>query len=217
MTWNEKLSSEYTKPYYKSLFEFVESEYKSGNVYPPKDLILNALNLTSYENVKCVIIGQDPYQTPGAAMGLSFSVPDGTKIPPSLINIYKELNYEFGYPIPSTGNLTYWAKQGVLLLNSILTVRAHQSASHRGRGWEQYTDAIIKAVDDKPEPVVFMLWGNYAKNKAYLITNQKHLILKAVHPSPYSADKGFFGCGHFKACNEYLMSNNVEPIDWQVR
>lgn len=219
MNWSDILKDEYSKPYYSKLYDFVNHEYdtQSGQVYPPKDLILNALNLTPYDDVKCVILGQDPYHTPGAAMGLSFSVPDGVKIPPSLINIYKELNTEFGYPIPNTGNLTPWAKQGVLLLNSILTVKAHQPASHHGKGWEEYTDAIIRAVNDKPEPVVFMLWGNFAKEKASLITNPKHLILKTSHPSPYSANAGFLGCNHFKLCNDYLTTHGIKPIDWQIK
>ena len=174
------------------------------------------LNLTPFDKVKCVIIGQDPYHEPNQAMGLSFSVPDTTPIPPSLQNIYTELNNEFGYPIPNTGNLTKWAKQGVLLLNAVLTVRAHQAASHRNQGWEQYTDAIIKTLNTKETPVVYLLWGAYARNKKTLITNPQHLILEAPHPSPLSAYRGFLGCGHFKKCNEYLVSKGITPIDWQI-
>ena len=214
--WDNKLKDEYTKDYYKNLYEFVTKEYATQTIYPPSNLILNALNLTPFDKVKCVIIGQDPYHEPNQAMGLSFSVPDTTPIPPSLQNIYTELNNEFGYPIPNTGNLTKWAKQGVLLLNAVLTVRAHQAASHRNQGWEQYTDAIIKALNTKETPVVYLLWGVYARNKKTLITNPQHLILEAPHPSPLSAYRGFFGCGHFKKCNEYLVSKGITPIDWQI-
>lgn len=213
-TWSDILQSEAQKPYYKELYDFVENEYASKTCYPPADKILNALELTPYENVKCVIIGQDPYHNEGQAMGLSFSVPDGIRLPPSLLNIYKELRNEFGYEIPDTGNLTEWAKQGVLLLNSSLTVEAHKPASHSGHGWETLTDALISATNIKEDPIVFMLWGNFAKAKAPLITNRAHLVLRAAHPSPFSANNGFFGCNHFKKCNDFLTANGKTPIDW---
>lgn len=219
MEWSDILAPEYAKPYYKDLYDFVTNEYNDPNktIYPPCDKIFNALRLTPYDNVKCVIIGQDPYHGPNQAMGLSFSVPDGIRIPPSLQNIYKELNTEFGYPIPDTGNLTKWAKEGVLLLNAVLTVEEHAPASHQNKGWETYTDAIIKSLNQKETPVVFLLWGNFARSKRDLITNPKHLVLEAPHPSPFSANRGFFGCNHFKKCNNYLSQNNIKPIDWQIK
>lgn len=216
MTWNEIISKEKEKDYYNDLYDFVKSEYDSTTCYPPFDKIMNAFNLTPYDDVKCVILGQDPYHGPNQAMGLSFSVNKDIAIPRSLQNIYKEINAELGCPIPTHGDLTAWANQGVLLLNAILTVRAHTPASHSGKGWEEYTDAILSSLNDKDTPVVFMLWGNFAKSKKQLITNKNHLILEACHPSPFSADRGFFGCGHFKKCNEFLASHNIQPIDWQI-
>lgn len=214
--WHNLLNKEYQKPYYQELYQFISNEYKTSTIYPPANLIENALALTPYDEIKCVILGQDPYHNPGQAMGLAFSVPETEKIPPSLINIYKEIQAEYQFPIPNHGDLTYWAKQGVLLLNSILTVRKNQAASHRNKGWENYTDAIINIVNQKTTPVVFMLWGNYAKSKENMITNPKHLILKAPHPSPFSANYGFFGCQHFKKCNDYLEKNNIKTIDWKI-
>lgn len=215
-TWNDVLKDEYGKPYYKDLYDFVRKEYAEHTCYPPEDKILNALNLTPYENVKCVIIGQDPYHNPNQAMGLCFSVPKGVDTPPSLLNIYKELQSEYGYPIPNNGDLTKWAKEGVLMINAVLTVRAHKAASHQGKGWETYTDAIIKAVNEKTTPVVFLLWGNFARSKKTLITNPIHHVLETTHPSPLSASRGFLGCGHFKKCNEFLTQDNLQPIDWQI-
>ena len=216
MDWNTFINNEKQKPYYNDLYNFVEKEYKETTCYPPFDKILNALNLTPYDKVKCVILGQDPYHEPNQAMGLSFSVAPGIPIPRSLQNIYAELENEFGCYIPNNGDLTKWANQGVLLLNSVLTVRAHAAASHSGHGWENYTDAILSELNNKQEPVVFLLWGNFARSKKNLITNTKHLILETTHPSPFSANKGFMGCGHFKKCNEYLIKNNITPIDWQI-
>lgn len=214
--WEKLNAEEQQKDYYHKLYDFVTNEYKNNTCYPPFDKILNALNLTPYENVKCVILGQDPYHEPNQAMGLSFSVAPGVAIPRSLQNIYKELKYELGCYIPNNGDLTKWAKQGVLLLNSVLTVRAHDAASHSGQGWETYTDAILSELNKKDTPVVFLLWGNFAKSKRSLITNPKHLILEATHPSPFSASSGFFGCNHFSKCNDFLTKNGMTPIDWQI-
>jgi uracil-DNA glycosylase len=214
--WTTALASEHEKPYYKALFDFIQNEYATKTVYPPKNKIMNATATTPLENVKCVILGQDPYHEPNQAMGLSFSVNKGVNIPPSLKNIYKELNAEFGYYIPNHGDLTKWAKQGVLLLNSTLTVEAGKANFHRGHGWETYTDAIIKIVNQQERPIVYLLWGKAAQEKASLITNPRHLILKTSHPSPYSANAGFLGCGHFKQCNDFLMSCGIAPINWQI-
>lgn len=216
MNWTEFNNTEKAKPYYNNLYDFVSEEYKTNTCYPPFEKILNALSLTPFEKVKCVILGQDPYHGPGQAMGLSFSVNKNIPIPRSLQNIYAEIKSEFGYDIPSHGDLTQWAEQGVLLLNSVLTVRAHAAASHSNHGWEQYTDAILSELNKKETPIVFMLWGNFARSKKSLITNPQHLILETTHPSPFSADKGFLGCGHFKTCNEFLTKNNMTPIDWQI-
>lgn len=216
MIWKEIMHDYLESQDYKDLMARVNEEYRNYQVFPPKDLVFNALKLTPYDKVTCVWIGQDPYHDDGQAMGLSFSVPDNVKIPPSLQNIYKEINAEFGYPIPTTGNLTQLAERGVLMLNAVLTVRAHQPASHKNLGWEQCTDEIIKAVNAKDEPVVFMLWGNFAKQKAKLITNPHHLILTSGHPSPLSV-RYFLGNNHFKQCNEFLEKNGKDPIDWQIR
>jgi uracil-DNA glycosylase len=215
MDWKDVLSDYMNSEQYKALQKRVCEEYKQYEVFPPKNLIYNALSLTPYENVRVAIYGQDPYILPRQAMGLAFSVPDGVQIPPSLRNIYKEIIQEFGCPMPSTGNLTQWAQQGVLLLNSVLTVRAYQSASHKNIGWEECTDEIIKAINKKDDPVVFMLWGNFAKKKAELITNPKHLVLTSGHPSPLSC-RYFFGNNHFKKCNEFLEKNGKGPIDWTI-
>jgi uracil-DNA glycosylase len=216
MTWKEVMKDYLESDEYKNLMARVNDEYKNHQVFPPKNLVFNALRLTPYENVNTLILGQDPYHDVGQAMGLSFSVPDGIKVPPSLQNIYKEINAEFGYPIPQTGNLTKWAEQGVLLINSVLTVRAHQAASHKDLGWDKCTDEIIKAVNAKDEPVVFMLWGNFAKKKAHLITNPKHLVLTSGHPSPLSV-RYFIGNNHFKKCNEFLEKNGMNAIDWEIK
>lgn len=216
MNWNEIIEKEKQKPYYDKLYEFVENEYKNNTCYPPFEKILNALNFTSYDDVKCVILGQDPYHGPNQAMGLSFSVEPKVAIPRSLQNIYKELNKEYGTYIPNNGDLTKWAKQGVLLLNTVLTVRAHEPQSHMGKGWEEYTDAIIKSLNEKNKPIVYLLWGEKARAKKEIITNKNHLILETSHPSPYSANRGFFGCNHFKDCNNFLIQHGYMPIDWQI-
>ena len=206
--WAKVLAPEYEKPYYKKLFDFVGKEYGTQTVYPPGDDIFNAFHLTPLKNIKCVIIGQDPYHGDGQAHGLSFSV--------SLKNIYKELHDDLGCYIPNNGYLVKWAEQGVLMLNAVLTVRAHKPASHQGKGWEEFTDAAIRAVNNLNQPVVFLLWGNFAKKKAEMLDNPNHLILTAPHPSPYSASSGFFGCKHFSQANDFLQKHGVEPIDWQI-
>ncbi len=214
--WAAALAPEYKKPYYKKLFDFVGNEYATRQVFPPGDDIFNAFHLTPLSNVKCVIIGQDPYHEPGQAHGLCFSVKPGTDIPPSLVNIYKELEDDLGCRIPNNGYLIKWARQGVLMLNAVLTVRAHQAASHQGKGWEEFTDAAIRIVNEQDRPIVFLLWGSFAQKKALMLNNPKHLILKAPHPSPLSAYRGFFGCRHFSKTNEFLQANGIEPIDWQI-
>ena len=210
------IEEESKKDYYKKLHEFVYKAYEEHTIFPDKKNIFAALKYTPYENVKVVILGQDPYHGLGEAHGMAFSVCPGIKIPPSLQNIYKELHEEIGCYIPNNGYLMKWAHQGVLLLNSVLTVQKDLPASHRGIGWEAFTDKIIEEVNKKDEPVVFMLWGNFAKSKASLITNPKHLVLTCAHPSPFSARYGFFGCNHFKKANEFLKENGKQPIDWQI-
>ena len=214
--WANVLKPEYSKDYYKKLFEFVGQEYSTTTVYPPGDDIFNAFHLTPLKDVKVVIIGQDPYHEPGQAHGLSFSVKPGIEIPPSLQNIYKELETDCGCYIPNNGYLVKWAEQGVLLLNAVLTVRAHQAASHQRKGWEEFTDAAIKIVNSENRPIVFMLWGSFARSKKAMLNNPNHLILEAPHPSPLSAYRGFFGCHHFSQANEFLVKNGVNPIDWQI-
>ena len=214
--WANALKPEYRKDYYKKLFEFVGIEYASNTVYPPGDDIFNAFHLTPLKDVKVVIIGQDPYHEPNQAHGLSFSVKPGVDIPPSLQNIYKELQDDLGCYIPNNGYLVKWAKQGVLLLNAVLTVRAHAAASHQGKGWEEFTDAAIKIVNAENRPIVFMLWGSFARSKKAMLDNPQHLILEAPHPSPLSAYRGFFGCKHFSKANEFLKEHGVSPIDWQI-
>lgn len=212
--WAEALKDEFHKDYYRRLYSFVKEEYASYIVYPPSDKLFTALHVTPLKEVRAVILGQDPYHEPGQAMGMSFSVPDGVDIPPSLKNIYKEIHEDVGEKIPDSGDLTRWAKQGVLLLNAVLTVRAHQANSHKGKGWEQFTDAVIRAVDREDRPVVFMLWGRNARDKKDLIVNKKHLVLEAAHPSPLSAYNGFFGCRHFSKCNRFLEENGAMPVSW---
>ena len=215
--WLDAIGDEFKKPYYVDLYKFVKEEYSKNVVYPPSEDIFNALHLTPLKDVKVLILGQDPYHEPGQAHGLSFSVKPGmADTPPSLVNIYKELNDDLGLYVPNNGYLKKWADQGVLLLNTVLTVRAHQANSHKGRGWEQFTDAIIRAVNEKDSPVVYMLWGKPAQMKKAMLNNPKHLILEAPHPSPLSAYRGFFGCKHFSKCNEFLKANGLEPIDWQI-
>lgn len=215
--WLEAVRTEFSKPYYKELFEFVKEEYSRCVIYPPADDIFNAFHFTPLSKVKVLLLGQDPYHNEKQAHGLSFSVlPEQKDIPPSLQNIYKELNSDLGCYIPNNGYLKKWADQGVLLLNTVLTVRAHNANSHQGRGWEQFTDAIIQAVNRLDRPVVYFLWGAPAQKKAAMLNNPKHLVLKAPHPSPLSAYRGFFGCKHFSKCNEFLTANGIEPIDWQI-
>ena len=214
--WEAVLTAEVKKPYYKKLYEKVKSEYETTVVYPPSEEIFTAFNLTDLENVKVLILGQDPYHEPGQAHGLSFSVKPGVQIPPSLLNIYKELQDELGLYIPNNGYLTKWASQGVLMLNTVLTVRAHAANSHKGIGWEEFTDAAIKALNELDKPVVYMLWGSNAASKEKMLTNKKQLVLKAPHPSPLSSYRGFFGCNHFIKCNEYLKANGLSEIDWQI-
>ena len=214
--WLPALSPEFKKSYYRELYDKVNYEYRHYKVFPESRDLFSAFSLTPLSKVKVVILGQDPYHNDGQAHGLCFSVKPGVDIPPSLQNIYKELHEELGCYIPNNGCLVPWARQGVLLLNTVLTVRAHQAFSHRGIGWEQFTDAAIKAVDELDRPVVFMLWGRPAGEKAAMLHNSGHLILKAAHPSPLSAQRGFFGCGHFRACNDFLTEHGEEPIDWQI-
>ncbi len=215
--WLPAIQEEFKKPYYKELFQFVKDEYSRTVIYPPSEDIFNALHLTPLGEVKVLILGQDPYHNENQAHGLSFSVPLSQKeIPPSLQNIYQELHDDLGCEIPNNGYLEKWAKQGVLLLNTVLTVRAHQANSHKGRGWEQFTDAIIQAVNAQDRPVVYLLWGKPAQSKIPMLTNPKHLILQAPHPSPLSAYRGFFGCKHFSRANEFLKANGESPIDWQI-
>ncbi|HPK85428.1 MAG TPA: uracil-DNA glycosylase [Bacteroidales bacterium] len=212
--WKEKLSGEFEKEYFRTLTEFVREEYRTRQVFPPGNKIFNAFDLCPFDSVRVVIIGQDPYHNYGQAHGLCFSVTDGTEFPPSLVNIFKELNRDLGVPVPESGNLERWAAQGVLLLNAILTVRAHQALSHQNRGWEKFTDAAISALNRDRENLVFLLWGAYAQNKGASIDESKHLVLRTVHPSPLSASRGFFGCSHFSKCNQWLVARGMEPIEW---
>ncbi|MDX9690435.1 MAG: uracil-DNA glycosylase [Proteobacteria bacterium] len=213
--WFNQVGGEFDKPYMKELKTFLHNEKQSGKViFPPGSQIFTALNTTAFSDVKVVIIGQDPYHGRGQAHGLCFSVQNGVALPPSLINIYKELSQEFGVPMPRSGNLSGWAEQGVLLLNATLTVREGQAGSHQNKGWETFTDAVIRAVNEQHEHVVFMLWGSYAQKKGAVIDRSRHLVLQAPHPSPLSAHRGFLGCGHFRAANDYLEKNGRTPIDW---
>lgn len=215
--WLEAVQAEFQKPYYKKLYQFVKEEYSKYVIYPPSDDIFNALHLTPLSEVKVLVLGQDPYHNEHQAHGLSFSVlPEQRVIPPSLQNIYQELADDLGCSIPNNGYLEKWARQGVLLLNTVLTVRAHRANSHQGRGWEQFTDALIQAVNAQDRPIVYMLWGRPAQSKIPMLTNPKHLILKASHPSPFSAFRGFFGCRHFSQANAFLQAHGAEPIDWQI-
>ncbi len=214
--WLEPLSEEFRKPYYAELYRKIKAEYASFQVYPPAGDILNAFHLTPLSSVKAVILGQDPYHEPGQAHGLSFSVKPGVQIPPSLVNIYQELHDDLGCYIPDNGCLTKWAEQGVLLLNSVLTVRAHQAFSHAGLGWQTFTDAAIRAVNGQDRPIAFILWGRSAQDKSSMLNNPKHLVLKSPHPSPLSAYRGFFGSRPFSKVNHFLEENGVSPIDWQI-
>lgn len=214
--WNDYLKKEFNKPYYLNLREFLKKEYKEKTIYPPMDDIFNALHFTALKDVKVVIFGQDPYHGKGQAHGLAFSVQKDVKIPPSLRNIYKELKSDLGCYIPDNGYLKKWSDQGVLLLNTVLTVREKDPNSHKNKGWETFTDEIIKVLNKREEPIVFILWGNKSKDKKPLITNDRHLILESTHPSPFSARKGFFGSKCFSKTNEFLESIGKEPIDWQI-
>ena len=216
-SWKNALSDLFDKPYFSQIADHLKAEKAlKTTIYPSGSLIFNAFSLTPYDKVKVVILGQDPYHNVNQAMGLSFSVPDGMKPPPSLMNIFKELHKDIGMPIPSSGNLSTWAKQGVLLLNAVLTVRANEPASHAKIGWTKFTDDVILSLSSQKKGLVFILWGNFAQEKIKLIDSSKHEILKAAHPSPFSAYKGFFGCKHFSATNEYLVKNNIDPIDWAI-
>lgn len=214
-SWKEVLASEFDQPYFGQLTDKVRQEYATNTCYPPGQLIFNAFDLCPFDHVKVVIIGQDPYHEPGQAMGLSFSVPQGITMPPSLINIYKEISADLGVPMPTSGDLTGWAKQGVLLLNATLTVRAHQANSHQRLGWTLFTDAAIKALSERRDHLVFMLWGGFARSKKTLIDPNRHLVLESVHPSPLSANRGgWFGQHQFSRCNAYLEAQGIEPIKW---
>lgn len=215
--WLPCVQREVKKDYYKQLYSFVKQEYSEHVIYPPSDDIFNAMHYTPLSRVKVVIIGQDPYHEENQAHGLSFSVPQSQKkIPPSLQNIYKELQDDLGCYIPNNGYLKKWADQGVLLLNTVLTVRAHEAFAHKDKGWEQFTDALIREVNAQDRPIVYLLWGSPAQKKASMLDNPKHLILKAPHPSPLSVYRGFFGCRHFSQCNDFLVKNGETPIDWQI-
>lgn len=213
-TWQVELQDEFNKPYFEQLIQFVRNEYASGVCYPPGALIFNAFNQCPFDKVKVVLIGQDPYHEPGQAHGLCFSVNDGVPFPPSLRNIFQEISTDIGKPIPVSGNLIRWAQQGVLLLNATLTVREHQAGSHQKKGWETFTDSVIKLISDKKENIVFILWGSYAQSKAVLIDSSKHFVLKSAHPSPLSAYRGFFGNHHFSLTNMYLKKVGKAEIDW---
>lgn len=216
-SWKHELKSEFTKPYFEQITAFLKIEKAQDKIiYPPGSLIFNAFEKTPFPKVKVVLLGQDPYHGKGQAMGLSFSVPKGIRQPPSLINIFKELHDDVGVPTPTTGDLTPWAEQGVMLLNASLTVRAKEPNSHAKIGWHSFTDAVIKRISDDKEGVVFLLWGSFAQQKQELIDETKHYVLKAAHPSPYSADKGFFGCKHFSKTNDILTKQKKEPIDWKL-
>ena len=213
-SWKEHLQNEFKKPYFKELVSFVKKEYQTKKIYPPGKFIFNAFDKCPFDEVEVVLLGQDPYHGEGQANGLCFSVNDGITFPPSLNNIFKEIKNDIGKPIPTTGNLERWAVQGVLLLNATLTVRANQPGSHQKKGWEEFTDAVIQTLSDQKKSLVFILWGAYAQKKGAIIDSTKHLVLKAAHPSPFSVDKGFFGCKHFSKTNDYLRSKNKKEIDW---
>ena len=214
--WLGPLSAEFKKPYYAKLYQTIREEYSTRQIFPPADEIFTAFEMTPLSDVKVVILGQDPYHGDGQAHGLCFSVKPDVETPPSLVNMYKELNSDLGCYIPNNGYLTKWAKQGVLMLNTVLTVRAHQANSHRGIGWEEFTDAAIKALNEQDRPIVYLLWGKPAQTKKAMLNNPKHLILEAPHPSPLSAYRGFFGCQHFSKTNQFLTDHGLEPIDWQI-
>jgi uracil-DNA glycosylase len=213
-SWGEKLHQEFQKKYFSDLINFVRAEYQAHTVYPPGKEIFRAFDCCDFQQTKVVIIGQDPYHGPGQANGLCFSVADGVRMPPSLVNIFKEIQKDLGKAIPSSGNLERWANQGVLLLNATLTVRASSPGSHQNHGWEEFTDAVIRYLSENKEHLVFLLWGSYAQKKGAVIDRSKHLVLQSAHPSPFSADRGFFGNKHFSKANEYLLAHDITPIDW---
>ncbi|MFZ2906472.1 MAG: uracil-DNA glycosylase [Cyclobacteriaceae bacterium] len=213
-SWKSHFAAEFDKPYFLELIGFVKAEYQQNTVYPPGKEIFKAFDRCDFEQVKVVIIGQDPYHGPGQANGLCFSVKEGVRVPPSLVNIFKEIHADLGKPIPTTGNLERWAKQGVLLLNATLTVRASSPGSHQNKGWEIFTDEVIRTISNQKENLVFLLWGAYAQKKGEMIDRNKHLVLMSAHPSPFSADRGFFGCKHFSKTNAYLKSKGLKEIDW---
>lgn len=213
-SWKQHIAGEFGKPYFLQLTEFVRLEYQSTTIYPPGKEIFRAFDCCDFDQTKVVILGQDPYHGPGQANGLCFSVRDGIRMPPSLVNIFKEIHSDLGKPMPSSGNLERWANQGVLLLNATLTVRANTPGSHQNKGWETFTDAVIKKISDEKQNVVFLLWGAYAQKKGEVIDRSKHLVLMSAHPSPFSADRGFFGCKHFSKANAYLKSKGLPEIDW---
>jgi uracil-DNA glycosylase len=213
-TWKQYLSQEFSKPYFTQLTDFVKTEYQTATVYPPGKEIFRAFDCCDFDQVKVVIIGQDPYHGAGQANGLCFSVRNGVRVPPSLVNIFKEIQQDLGKPVPPSGDLERWANQGVLLLNATLTVRASTPGSHQNKGWETFTDAVIRKISEEKENVVFLLWGSYAQKKGEVIDRNKHLVLMSAHPSPFSADRGFFGCKHFSKANQYLKSKGLKEIDW---
>lgn len=213
-SWKARLQAEFDQPYFKQLTAFVRQEYVRGRCYPPGNLIFNAFDLCPFDRVKVVLIGQDPYHEPGQAMGLCFSVNDGIPFPPSLQNIFKEVESDTGTPVPATGNLTHWAEQGVMLLNATLTVQEHRAGSHQNRGWETFTDAVIRTLAQEKEHLVFILWGSYAQKKGAFIDQSRHLVLTSAHPSPLSAHRGFFGNKHFSRANTYLKEHGISPIVW---
>ena len=213
-SWRQVLQPEFDKPYFELLTDFVRHAYATHQCFPPAKHIFRAFDLCPFDKVRVVIIGQDPYHDVNQAHGLCFSVQQGVPVPPSLVNIYKELNRDLGKPIPTSGDLTHWAEQGVLLLNATLTVEAHKAGSHQGKGWEELTDAAIQAINNQRSNIVFMLWGSYAQRKGKYIDRRKHLVLEAVHPSPLSAYRGFIGCGHFSQANNYLQQHGLAPINW---
>jgi len=214
--WLDAIGDEFEKPYYKELRKFLIAEYRSAKVFPPADDIFSAFHFTPLSKVKVLLLGQDPYHGDNQAIGACFAVPPGQALPPSLVNIYKEMHDDIGCPIPSHGYLKKWADEGVLLLNTVLTVRAHQANSHQGMGWEQFTDAVIEALNEQGRPIVYFLWGRPAQTKRRMLDNPKHLVLEAPHPSPLSAHRGFFGCRHFSKANDFLEASGATPIDWQI-
>lgn len=213
-SWKKRLSGEFEKPYFEALTRFVKTEYQTHTIYPPAKEIFSAFDNCDFDALKVVILGQDPYHGPGQANGLCFSVRDGVRMPPSLVNIFKEIKNDLQLPLPGNGNLERWARQGVLLLNATLTVRAASPGSHQNKGWEDFTDAVVKKISDEKESIVFLLWGAYAQKKGEVIDRSKHCVLMAAHPSPFSADRGFFGCGHFSKANQYLVSKGLPAIAW---